>query len=679
MRCRIQLFFAAAAAAALLFLSGCGSGSSASNQNNNNPPPPQTGTVNVMLSDDPTEDWATIGVKVLSISLAYNPPNTNVISAPVTVYTAPATPPMINLVQLDQLGEILANATIATGTYNIAYLTLAANNTGSACDVLLVASGDPEAGFDVPAGTTVPCSQIVIAGATGSAPNRTVPLTIQLATPLVVTSTGSNALDLEFDLRHPALIVEHDPAGATAPTWVVNFNGPVRQHPRADLTKLVLRHLYGQVASVSSDNTAITINRAFPTLPIASPETASVNANDSLSILADATNGTLYYDLDNTTAPATIDNFSSVASTLPGLFTRIVARYQSDGTLVAARVYTASTFDKIWKNPEGHVLHVNTTTNVMHVSTEDGGATAVKIDSGTLFYSKASNTVIGTGATFFDGLTPGGLPNLARGFKVNVVLNPTSTTTPQAAQSVEIDVARYDGSLTSSSAGIDLMRNFPNTDGRGGKDNYKGTIPFATGPTIDQQGNADPNGFYWWNLGFPTLEDTTSTAASDFVSATGGVVNFCQGAALQPVGLSRATWDDPAANDSWAAEWAVLLPVQSLLGTDTTALSFASSANGTTGSFTYTVPLPCPAPGAQPVTVNLNATSGSATLVYQVDSTNGIDTITPVDISTSTGQTTLSAALVPNKTRVKVFGVPESGGAIQAYVLFYYTGTASTK
>jgi hypothetical protein len=259
------------------------------------------------------------------------------------------------------------------------------------------------------------------------------------------------------------------------------------------------------------------------------------------------------------------------------------------------------------------------------------------------------------------------------------MLNPTSTTTPQAAQSVEIDAARYDGSLTSSSSGIDFTRTFSNADGRSGKDDYKGTIAFATGPTADQQGNTDPNGFYWWNLGFPTLEDTTSTAAADFVSDTGGVVNFCQGAALQPVGLSRATWDDPAVNESWAAEWAVLLPVQSLLGTDTTAVSFVNSLDGTLGSFTYTVPLPCPAPGAQPVTVNLNANSGSATLVYQVDRTNGIDTITPLDISTGSGQTTLSAALVANKTRVKVFGVPESGGAIQAYVLFYYTGTASTK
>jgi len=677
MKRRIQTFFAGAATAALFLLAGCGSGNSVStsSQNNNNQTQvQQTGTVNMMLSDDPTEDWATIGVKVLSIALTPQGGGT-----PATVYTAPATPPMINLVQLDQLGEILGNATIDTGTYTSATLTLAANNTGSACDVLLVASGDPQAGFDVPAGTTVPCSQIVIAGATGSAPNMTVPLTIRLKTPLVVTSTGSNALDLEFDLRHPALIVEHDPAGATAPTWVVNFNGPVRHHPRPDLTKLFLRHIYGQVASVSSDNTAITISRAFPTLPIVSPEMATVDANNSLSILADATNGTLYYDLDNSTAPTAITSFSSVASTLPGLYTRIVARYQSDGTLVAARVYTASTFDKIWKNPEGHVLHVNTTINVMHVSTEDGGATAVKIDSGTNFYFNASNTVIGTGTTFFDGLTPGGLPNLARGFKVNVILNPTSTSTPQVAQSVEIDVARYDGSLTSSSAGIDYVRTFPMADGRGGKDNYVGTIPFATGPTVDQEGNADPYGFYWWNLGFPTLEDTTSTAAADFVSDTGGVVNFCQGEALQPVGLSRATWGDPAASDSWAAEWALLLPVESLLGTDTTAVSFATSLDGTIGSFTYTVPLPCPAPGAQPVTVNLNATSGSATLVYQVDRSGGIDTINPVDISTGTGQTALSAALVPNKTRVKVFGVPESGGAIQAYVLFYYTGTASTK
>jgi hypothetical protein len=628
--------------------------------------------VTAVISDDATEDWATIGVKVLSISLMPQGGGTAV-----PVYTAPSTPPMINLVQLDQLGEILGNATVPSGIYTSAILTLGANTTGSPCDILLVASGDPEAGFDVPAGTTVPCSQIVVAGATTTAP-YTVQLTVNLVTPLTVTDNSSNALDLEFDLRHPALIVEHDPAGATAPTWVVNFNGPVRYHPRPDLTQLFLRHIYGQAVSVTTTTTTddtLTIARAFPVHPITTPETATVVSTDTIPILADSVNGTIFDNID-TNSISTIDNFSSVATALttsPGMFVRIAARYQANGTLVATRIYASGTFGNIWQNPEGHVLHVNTNTNTMWVTTEDGKATEAKIAAETNFYFQSSNTVIGTGTTFFDGSTPGGLPNLSRGFKVNVTFDPSSTTTPKTASSVEIEVARYDGVITlPTTTDFDYTRGFAMADLRGGNDSYHGSIVYATGATTDQQGNADPYGFYWWDFGFPTLADTKSTAVADFVSATKGSTNFCQGAGVFPVGMSHATWNDPAASDTWAAEWTVLLPSQALMGTVTSA--FSSSTN----SFTYTVPLPCPAPGALPVTVDLNTTSGSATLVYDVDRQGSIITINPVDITTSSGMTAIETALVAG-TPVKVFGVPQTSGGIQAYVLFYYTHTASAK
>jgi hypothetical protein len=405
-----------------------------------------------------------------------------------------------------------------------------------------------------------------------------------------------------------------------------------------------------------------------------SPETATLDSNATLPILADAANGTLFYDLDISSTPSTIMNFSTVASTLPQMYVRVAARYQSNGTLVATRIYASKTFDKIWQNPEGHVLHVNTTTNVLHVTTEDGKATAIAIGPNTNFYFGTSNTAIGTGTSFFDGKTPGGLPNLARGFKVNVTIDPLSTATPPVALSVEIDVARYDGVISNpTTADFDYTRTFATA-----KDNYSGLLGYATGATTDQQGNADANGFYWWNFGFPTLADTASTAVADFVSATGGSVNFGGTVgALKPTGLSNATWNDPAASDTWAAEWAILTPVAAPVGTVTTA--FASSTN----SFTFTVPVPSTAPAntpaANPVTVELNTTSGSATLVYQVDRQGGAITVTPQDISNASTLTTVANNLVANTTPVKVFGVPQPNGSIKAYTLFYYTHTASTK
>ena len=129
-----RLMLGVAGAAWMLAMMGCSSG-------NNTPtvPPtqPQNGTLNVIVSDDPTEDWATIGVKVLSVSL------TPQSGSAVTVFTAASPTPCLNLLQLDNLNEILASATIPQGTYTGATITI----SGNPGDVLLIASANPEAGF----------------------------------------------------------------------------------------------------------------------------------------------------------------------------------------------------------------------------------------------------------------------------------------------------------------------------------------------------------------------------------------------------------------------------------------------------------------------------------------------------------------------------------------------------
>ena len=49
--------------------------------------------------------------------------------------------------------------------------------------------------------------------------------------------------------------------------------------------------------------------------------------------------------------------------------------------------------------------------------------------------------------------------------------------------------------------------------------------------------------------------------------------------------------------------------------------------------------------GASSVTTSLSTLTGSATLVYQIDRTNGVVTITFVDISTASGLGTLTSSL----------------------------------
>lgn len=643
-----RLMLGVAAAAWMLALMGCSSG----NTTTTTPPSnnqPQNGTLNVIVSDDPTQDWATIGVKVLSISLT---PQSG--RNPVTVFTASTPVPTINLLQLDQLNEILQSATIPAGTYSSATVTI----SGNPGDVLLVASADPEAGFAAAAGSTIPSGQIQILGTQGSAGSLTVPVNLNLASPLVVTAGQTTTLNLDFDLSHPAFIVAHvPPANGGTTMWAVNFNGPIRHRRVHNLDRLILRHHYGTVTQVSSDNSTLTFDKDYPVYPPTNPET-EITSSNTLNVKADGTNGTLYYDLDAKTH-TTLKDFGSIASTIVGKYIRVAARYQVDGTLVAVRLWASSSFNSVWISPEGHVLHVNPSTNTLVVDNEEGIGVPLTVDANTLFFfrtpsnAQSDATAIGQGTAF--------LSNLVRGFKVHAsVVDPLAT--PMVASTIDIEIARFDGTITgSTSTSFTYTRNFVNSG-----DDYSVTLPYISSNTAngsDPQSGNPITGFKWWNFTFPTVVDSGTNAVGDFVNATNGAVNFGGTVGLMKVtGETWATWNDPASANTWAAPSAVLTP---------TAVPLGLAATGyNNGSFTIGVP-----GGTTTVPVSLSTTSGSATLVYQVDWTNGILTISPVDITTSAGQTALTTNLVAN-TPVKVFGIPQADGSIKCYVLSYFTGFA---
>jgi Domain of unknown function (DUF4382) len=632
----------------ILILIGCG-GSSNTRTNI-----PQNGNLSVVISDASAEDWAAIDVKVASISLT---PQGG--GSPVTVYTAPSPAPMVNLVELDQLGELLGNVPVPSGNYVSATLTLSANPG----DVGLVVSADPETGFPATPGSTIPSSQIQIVGTSGTIGSLTVPLKIAFSSPLTVTAGQNNAINLEFNLAHPAFIVDHVPlSGPTV--WSVNFNPAFRHHPIDDITRLVLRHMYGTVQSVSSDNSAFTMMRDFPVEPATSPET-EITSSRSVTILADATNGTIFYDLDAKTANV-IKNFSAQASSLPNRFVRVAARFQQDGTLVAVRIWASSSFAKVWLNPEGHVLHVNTSTDVITVSNEDGTGIPVTVNAGTQFFFRtpakalADATPIGTGTAF--------LGNIVRGFKIHItVVDPLAV--PLVAQTVDIENAVFSGAISlPTSTGFTYTRNF-NTAG----DDYIINLDYISSSTPNgKDANGNPiTGFKWWNFAFPTVLDSGSNAISDFVNATNGTANF--GGTVGPVkafGISYAVWNDPAnPSNAWSVPWSVLVPTPLPLAT--VGANWVTTTNG--GNFGITVP----GGGATPVAVDASSVSGSATLFYQVDRTNGIVTVTPQDITSNAGLNAIVGNLVGG-TPVKVYGVPQADGSIKAYVVFYFTGTQPT-
>ncbi len=333
----------------------------------------------------------------------------------------------------------------------------------------------------------------------GAAGSLTVPVNVDLFPPLVVSANQNNALDLEFDLAHPAFLVGHVPPGAGTTLWAVNFDGPVRHHPLHDLARLVLRHMYGDVTAIAGDNSSITITKEFPTEPVVTPESAVAGAQ-SLQILADATNGTIFYDVDAKTRTV-IKDFSSEAS-VNGKFVRVAARYQEDGTLVATRIWASSQFNNVWLSPEGHVLHVNTNTDVMTVENESGRGVDLVVDANTQFFFRqpqngiADATPIGTGTGFLAN------NDLVRGFKVHAsVVDPLAT--PLVAQSVDIEVAKYDGKISAPDmSGFTYTRVFATA-----ADDYTVTLNYidsATANGTDPMGNAI-SGYQWWNFAYPTV------------------------------------------------------------------------------------------------------------------------------------------------------------------------------
>jgi len=629
-------------------LAACGGGgsdsamSSTSTTSTTNSSSPQMA---VMMSDASSDDWAAIGVKIQSIALI---PQGG--GSPVSVY-APAQPVMVNLVELDQLSEILANAALPAGTYTGATLTLSANPG----DVSLTASADPTVGFAAAAGAVIAADQIQVQGTQGAAGSLTAPVTVTFESPLVVSAGQSNALDLEFDLAHPAFIIAHQPPGAAMTVWSVDFRWPIRRHPIDDITHLVLRHMYGSVTAVAP--ASITITKEVPLVPVANPETPIATAL-SLQILADAVNGTIFYDVDAKTSTTLMD-FSTLAATLDGKYVRVAARYQENGSLVAVRIWASAQFDNLWQSPEGHVLHVDTTSDVITVSNESGAAVPLTVDANTKFFFRtpangaADAAPIATGTGF---LTDG---DMVRGFKVHAtVVDPLAT--PLVAQTVDIETAEYSGRISAANTtGFTYKHAY-----RTAADDYMVNLDYIAGASANGD-DADGNpitGFKFWEFAYPTLVTSGTGAIASYVTTTNGAVNFGGSAGtVSAWGMSVARWEDPANTTGWSVPWTVLLPAPVPLGTVATA--FAS------GTFAMTV-----AGGATPAVVNVSTASGSATLVYQVDRTGNVVTVTAIDVTSASGMTSLTAGLALG-AKVKVFGIPQMNGSLNAYVLAYFTGT----
>ncbi|MGO9804691.1 MAG: DUF4382 domain-containing protein [Steroidobacteraceae bacterium] len=632
-------------------LSACGGGGGSA-ANTTVPPPPQTANLQLLVSDASSDDWATIGVQLLSVALIPQGGGSNV-----TIWTAATPAPTLNLVQLDNLSDIIGSVSVPVNTYSGAVITVA----GNPGDVALIVASNPESGFPAAGGATIPTSQIQIMGAQGTAGSMTVPVTLNFDSPLTVSTSTPNVLNVEFNLAHPAFIVAHNPPAADGATiWAVNFNGPVRRHHVGDLRWLVLRHSYGTVQTVSGG--AFTMLRDFPVVPASNPE-GEITSTTLLTINVDSSNGTILYDVDNNDARTVVN--TSFPSTLDDMYVRVAARYQEDGSLTAVRVWYSSSFDKVWLSPEGHVLSVDDTTGVMTVESEDGVPVPITIGPNTLFYFRAPQNPAADATSIGQG--PGFLASgqVVRGFKVHVSAMDVLAN-PLVADTVDIEMANYSGTISNAGASAftytrDYLR---------ASDDYTANLNFLpfTGSNNNMDASGSPiSGFDWWYFTFPTQADTGASAIGDFGSASNGSVNFGGTfGAVSAWGASTALWSTSAAG--WQVPLAILEP---------TPLPIGAVVQGITGS-SFTMAL-AGNTGGNAVTVDFDATSGSATLVYQVNRSAGVVTITPLDLSNSADFTTFTNSLTAG-TPVKLSGVPQpagtaASGALKAYVIIYYTGT----
>lgn len=590
----------------------------------------------ILAADASSGNWAKVGVRILSIALT---PQGG--GAPTTIYTASPSAPAINLEQLDHVSQLLATVPLPPGTYTGAVITVAANPG----DVALTSSDDPDSGFAAPLSTPVPSQNIEIQGSQGGTGAMTVAIPLTLPSPYVVNPTAQvqPALELDFSLASPSLVQSQTPVTDDPTLWAIDFQGPVSGEAISAITRVVLRQMYGTLTEVSADGKSIALTRDYPTEPVVTPETA-VSTPDLLTVLADSGNGTEFDDIDAGTS-MTVSNFAALAGLTPGRFLRVSARYQSDGSLVATRIWAGDTFSSVWSGPEGHVTQVDAADGTLKVEDGSGKPVAVETDANTEF--DYQGVPIATGSAF---LAAG---HIVRGFKVRVSPRDPSSGR-MLAQSIDIESALFSGAISGTTlAGLTYTSQFSRSS-----DNYALALSYISPDTPNgTAANGTPiTGYAYWNFAYPTEVVYGGGAAADFQLATSG--------SLTAYGASPATWDDPAAPSAWGLRSTTLLPAPLGLATVTSGLV----SSGFTSTFSLT-----PLGASTPVSVQLITASGSAPLVYQANRAHGSIKMTALDITTPSGLAQLSAALQPG-TYVNVFALPKSSGAVQAYTLLYYTG-----
>jgi len=372
-----------------------------------------TGSLKLLMTDAPADDWTEVTVHFLSASLHRQGSDSWE-----DFWTANSDDPAsgkINLIDLNGVTDILNAGSIKAGTYDRLKLVMNASTQPDSMNLVTVD------------GTVIRSEDITVVDPSGAGEIR-----IDLAPNLVVEADKNNVLGIDFDLAHPLSIVNLD--GKV----VISLKVRHKRLP-LNLDQILFARTLGEIteATANPDGTAV--------FTVKSLQGAEVEFHGD--------GGTVYADVASGTAAAgTFEGLAALAGSGAAL---VASNMNADGSLYARRVWYADSIDKLPRfTPEGLVRRVGDNwLSIQRKRTEasptgrhhhrcDWDAETVFVDAGTLWtFRGAGMGVTGTA----------GLRHIARGFRVEVeYLNENAS--PKVAKSVNIQSAHAEGLVTEPTA-----------------------------------------------------------------------------------------------------------------------------------------------------------------------------------------------------------------------------------
>ena len=621
---------ASAALTLMAILVGCGKGSVAtspaatpSSSSGTTTPASLAGTVNLAVTDAPSDNWAQVSVVLESASLL-----TQGSQAATPIWTASSTSPtVVNLVDLNNVATLLGSVSVPAGTYTTLQLVI---NPDPSTMTLVDDNGN-----------TIPAANITVKGSGA--------INVSLAPVLVVTGGAASTLQADFNLADPLSISEVTLGGQQQVTLDLQVtHKPVPANPAG----LPFTRKLGQVTATAAQGFTLTDS-----------------ANNTFTYEVDAS--TIYADADTRGAGA----FSGLSK---GVHALVASNLNADGSFYARRVWYAASAATLpaW-TPEGLVRRVDASNNdfvlftaANAAATSNGPAWApqtVAVDANTV-WTYNTTVAMGTGTSF--------LADIWRGCRVDVVLNAAGTT----ATSVNVESAHdqgFIGSASNSSVTLGIPANAPPNAPANGAATAPAPPPLPPGVS---NGPADlaprtytlaPTTFDWIYDGLPAGADTS---AADLVT----LVNAGQAAMLPVTGSVDLTWDP--SSSAWQVTRLVLEPEPLHTSVITTAYVDGGSGSGTMAVTCLNPMNNFNASTATPLTITLDYPGDLQTVVSSTDfnaATNVVTFIAPVPAASWANLLVPPASATGSSAQIMVRPVISGSSVVwHATSVACFTGTA---